>query len=220
VEANVVTDMCEEGAAGPYPTGKGYGIVDELMGVMGTVKTEGVDDEYVNTAQQGQLVVVDGLHVGDIGEGPEAVGKDRQLSVFDPDGHDANVAEDERLTGMYLVEPYGGHPWVAVLGKAVRQHLQHALAGVAVGIDIDLAELTVGSDIVHAAHMVVVGMCDEYAVDASEGLRQYLLTEVGTAVDEEPRLLCLDEYAAAQAFVTGAGAAAHGAPAADDGHAA
>ena len=215
--ADVVAGMDEPRLAGPYPTGKGYGLVERLVGVMGLL-AQGVDNEGVAAFDIGNLTLVDGFHIGDVGQRTDAVAQDRQVMVHDLEGNDVEVANAEGLVLVNLVELDGGNTWIAVLGKAVRQHLEHASAGYGVGIDIDFTKLAIGTDIVHAAHVVVVGVGDEDAVNLAEGLRHDLLTEVGATVDEQARLFRLDECRAAQALVVRVGAAAGIALAADGGH--
>ena len=124
------------------------------------------------------------------------------------DGHDVEVAYLKGLVLVDFVQLDGWDAGIAVLCKAVGQHLEHALAGYWVGIDVDFAKLTVGSDIVHTTHVVVMGVRDEDAVDATEGLRHDLLAEVGPAVDEQSCLLRLQQCRTAQALVVGIGAGA------------
>ena len=106
-----------------------------------------------------------------------------------------------------------------MFGKAVWQHLKHALTSNGVSIDIDFAKLTIGTDIVHAAHVVVVGVGDEDAINLAEGLRHDLLTEVRTTVDKQARLGGLDECRTAQALVVRVGTATGIALAANGRHA-
>ena len=96
----------------------------------------------------------------------------------------------------------GRHTWITVLGKAVRQHLQHALLCLWIGIDVYLTKLAVWTDIVHTSHVVVVGMGYQDAVNLAEGLRQYLLTEIRPTVDEQPGGVCLHQGRTAQTLVT------------------
>lgn len=102
---------------------------------------------------------------------------------------------------MNLVELYGGDARIAVLGKTIRQHLQHRLTGLRVGIDVDLTKLTVRTDIIHTPHVVVMGMGDEDTVDATERKRHDLLAEVWTAVNEQTRGFRLDQRRTAQSLV-------------------
>ena len=101
------------------------------------------------------------------------------------DGHDVEIANTEIFVFVDFVQLDGRDTGIAVLGEAVRQHLQHALTGYRVCIDIDFAKLTIRADIVHTTHVVVMGVGDEDAVDATEGLWHDLLAEVGPAVDEQ-----------------------------------
>ena len=111
--------------------------------------------------------------------------------MHDLDGHDVEIANTERLVLMDFMQLDGRNTGIAVLGEAVRQHLQHTLTGYRVGIDIDFAKLAVRADIVHTTHVVVMSMGNEDAVDTTKGLRHDLLAEVGTAVDEQSRTLRL-----------------------------
>ena len=68
MSADVMTGMNEPGLPRPYPLCKGHSLVEGLVGVMGC-DSQGVDDECVDVVAVGQLVVSDGLHVGDVGKG-------------------------------------------------------------------------------------------------------------------------------------------------------
>ena len=150
----------------------------------------------------------------------EDVAEDGQVVVHDLDRHDMNVAYLEGFVLVDFVQLDSGNARIAVFGKAVRQGLQHGLARQGVGIDIDFAKLAVGPDIVHAAYVVVVGMGDEDAVNLAEGLRHDLLAKVGTAINEQPRGLRLDQCRTAQALVVDVGTAASVALATDSRYAA
>ena len=92
--------------------------------------------------------------------------------------------------------------------KAVWQHLEHTFAGNGIGIDVDLAEPAIGPDVVHTANVVIVGMGHQYAVNASERVRQYLLAEVWATVYQQPCLCRLHQNGATQALVSGIRASA------------
>ena len=109
------------------------------------------------------------------------------------EGDDAQIAYHNRLVGANFVQLDGRDTRIAMLGKTVRQHLQHALAGNGIGIDVDFAKLTIGADVVHASHVVVVGMSDENGVDLTEWLRHDLLAEIGTTINQHTGALCLYE---------------------------
>ena len=135
------------------------------------------------------------------------------------EGNDVEVANAEGLVLMDLVELDGRNTRIAVLCKAVWQHLEHALTSYRVSIDIDFAKLAIGTDVVHTAHVVVMGVGNEDAVNLAEGLWHDLLTEIGATVDEQSRLFSLDECRAAQALVVRVGTATGIALTADGGYA-
>ena len=123
----------------------------------------------------------------------DAIAEDGQIVVHDLDGHDVEIANKQRLVLMNLVKLDGRNARIAVLGKAVRQHLQHRLLCLGISIDVYLSKLTVRPYVVHPSHVVVVSMSDENAVNLPEGLRHNLLTEVWTAVDKQARAFCFDK---------------------------
>ena len=193
----------QECLSGLHLPGKDYRIVNQLVGVVGLVKAQGIDHQHLDAFEQGQLVVIDGLHVRDVGKAAEAIAQDGQLTVHHPDGQDVDVADTHLLTGTDFMQSYRRHSWVTMFCKAVGQHLQHVLFRDGISIDIDLSELAVRPYIVHAAYMVIVGMCHEDGVNTSEGLRQYLLTEVRPAVYQQSGAVGLHQDAAAQTVVAG-----------------
>lgn len=216
--ANVMTGVDEPSLTGSYPTGKGNGVIDGLMAVVWHF-TEGIDDKHISTLKIREFSVVDGLHIGNVSKGTYAIAKDRQVVVHHFNRHDVEVANSKRLVLVNLVQLDGRHARIAVFCKTVWQHLEHALTGYGVGIDVDFAKLAVRPDIVHSAHVVVVGMGDEYAVNLTERLHHDLLAEVWTAVNEQARAVGLDECRTAQTLVVRVGAATCVALAADGRHA-
>ena len=68
VAADVVAAMDEPRLTGPYAMGKADGFVKGLVAVMGLL-AKGIDNEGVTVQDVGQLVVADGLHVGDVDNG-------------------------------------------------------------------------------------------------------------------------------------------------------
>ena len=107
--------------------------------------------------------------------------------------HDADIANLEKLVRMNLIQLNGRHSGIAVFCKAVRQHLKQSLAGIGVGIDVNLSKLTVRTQVVHASHVVIVGMRHQHPVNLPERLWQYLLTEVWSAVNEQAGALRLQQ---------------------------
>ena len=99
------------------------------------------------------------------------------------DGHDVQIADGQRLMGVDLIQPDGWHAGITVLCKTVRQHLKHPFPGNGIGIDVDLTKLTIRTDIIHTAHMVIMAVGDQDAVDPTKRFGKDLLTEIRTAVD-------------------------------------
>ena len=65
VKTYIVTAVDEPRLTGSYPTGKGHGLVERLVGVMGRLPQR-IDDEGVDILQERHLGIADGLHVGNI----------------------------------------------------------------------------------------------------------------------------------------------------------
>ena len=114
-----------------------------------------------------------------------AEGENGESAVHHGERHYAEIAYLKRLVGTHYVEIYGRNARIFVLHKAVG----HVVADIAsrglVGIYLYVTEMAVRAQVVHASHMVVVVVGDEYAVNLSERLGENLFTEVGTAVDEQ-----------------------------------
>ena len=201
MQSDIVTHVRQHRPSGPYPLSKVNSVAHQLMRVMGFVKAQGIDHQRIDPFQQGQLTVVNGLHIGDIGKRTETITHDGHHAVHHLYGQYLYVTYCESLAGMNLVQFYLRHTRVAVLGKTVRQHLQHALTGYGVSIHVNLPELTIGSDIIHSPHVVVVRMGYQYAVNPAKRLRQYLFAKVGTCVHQQSCLLSLHQYRAAQTLV-------------------
>lgn len=201
MQAYIVANMGQKRAMRPHSTGKSYSIVDKLMGMMRLVEAQCIDHQRFHSIEQGLILGIDGLHIGNIGKAPKAIAQNGKLPVHHLKRNDADIANLKGVAGFDFVQSDSRHARIAMLGKAVGKHLQHRLAGQAIGIYIDFAELAVRANIVHATHVVVVGVGNENAVDAAERLRKNLLTKVGAAVNEQSRLLSFHQYGAAQAFV-------------------
>ena len=209
VEADVVADVDQEGVFGAYAAGKLDGIIYQLVGVMGFGEAEGIDHEPFGIFQKGVFGFLDGLHVGDIGQFADAITEDGEFAVQHFDGQNVQVTDLQGLMGIYLMELDGGYAGVSVFRKTVGQHLQHPFLSYRVGIDVDLTKLTVGADIIHAAHMVVMAVGDQDAVNLTERLGQDLGPEVGSAVDQHACLFGFHQYRTACPLIPGVLTPAH-----------
>ena len=68
VQADVVAGVYEVGVVGAYAAGEGNGLVEGLVRVVWLLP-QSVNYEYVGAGEVGQLLVGDGLHVGNVGQG-------------------------------------------------------------------------------------------------------------------------------------------------------
>ena len=189
-----MADVDQEGMLGAYAAGKLDSIIHQLVGVMGFSEAEGIDHEPFGTFQIGVFGFLDGLHVGDIGQFANAITQDGEFTVQHFDGEDVEISDLQGFMGIYLMESNGRHSGVSVFRKTVGQHLQHPFLGYRVGIDIDLTKLTKRADIIHAAHMVVVAVGDQDAVNLTKRLGQDLGPEIRSAVDQHACLFGLNQY--------------------------
>lgn len=219
MSTNIVTAMDEPRLTGTDTLGKADGISKCLVGVMGLL-AQGIDHQGVAPHDIRNLFLRNGLHIGNVSQRTDAIAQNGQVVMHHLERHDVKIANRERVMGMNLMQLYSGYTRIAVFGKAIGQHLQHAFTGNGIGIDVDFAKLTVRPDVVHAAYVVVVGVGDEYGVDFAEGLRQHLLAEVGSAVDKYARGGGFHQCRTARALVVRVGALADGALASQNGNAA
>ena len=95
---------------------------------------------------------------------------------------------------------------IAMLGKTVRHGMHKRICRNIIGIDIHLAELAERAQVVYSARMIIMYMGEQHRVNLSERLCEHLLTEVGTRVNEYPRVFGLHQCRATQAFVVRVGA--------------
>lgn len=167
----IVRGVYKIGATSPYLAGKADGIVNELMAMVDAFEAQSVDHERVHSFQIRQLFVTDGFHIGDIDQWSEAIAQYRQLVVHHFYGHDGDVANGERLVLLYGVEGQSRHTGIELRLKAIGHHGMDATHCLTVGIDIDALLEGVRTQVVYSAHMVVMAMGDENAVDGSYGLR-------------------------------------------------
>ena len=111
--------------------------------------------------------------------------RDRKFAVHHLYGHDVKIANMQGVMRQDLMQSDGRHAWITMFCEAIGQHLEHGLLGLGICIDIDLAKLTIRADVIHASHVVVVGMGDQDAVYLTKRLREYLLAEVWATVYEQ-----------------------------------
>ena len=219
MKTHIMTDMDQQIVLCPYPTGKGYRVVDQLMGVMGLGEAKGIHHQQFGSFHICIFLLGNRLHVGNIGQGTDTITQDGQFAVHHLNRHDVQVADTEGFMFVDLMQSDGRHSRITVLCKTVRQHLEHTLSGNRISIDIDLAKLTIRTDIIHATYMVVMAVGYQDTVDPAKGFGKDLLTEIRTAVDEQARLFRLYQHGTASPFVLRIGALAYLTLAADDRHA-
>ena len=193
-----MTHVCQQRTSGSHPTSKTDSIIHQLMRVMRFVKAQCVNHQHVKSSQQFQFLLFNRLHIRDICHITKAETKNGKFPMHHPDRKYVNVTDTEYLMRPYLMQPNSGDSWIAMLRKTIGQHLKHTLTGILICIHIDFAKLAIGSDIVHTTHMIVMGMSDQYTVNAAERLRKNLLTKVGTTVYKDTSRRCLHQHRAAQ----------------------
>ena len=71
-------------------------------------------------------------------------------------------------------------------GKAVGEHLHHAISRDRVCINVYFSKLTVWPDIVHASYVIIMCMSNQYAMNATERLWQNLFSEVWSDIHQNP----------------------------------
>jgi hypothetical protein len=75
--------------------------------------------------------------------------------------------------------------------EAIRNALLKVRGTEVLGIDVDLTKLHVRTKVVKSSHMVVVLMCDEYAIQLVERNCQHLLAKVRATINENVLVLYL-----------------------------
>ena len=207
VESCGVRHVDEMGMGGTETTGEGYGFLQRLVGVVGTM-AQGTHDKVTQSPKVGYGRFGQGFEVGEIGKPTDTEAKDGQLAVVDKYGEDLGVLDHEGLERLYLVELQRRGRGVFV-AEAVVHVGTYVLASTGIGIDVDRAKLAEGTHVVKSTDVVVMVMREQDAVQGQEGLVEHLLTEVGATVYEYPRAVSIDKGTAAQTAVTRVGRTAY-----------
>jgi hypothetical protein len=151
---------------------------------------EGVEDEDIETLEQGEAFVGDVGHVGEVGGGAEAVAGDGVAAVRD--GHTeeggAEEGDGDAGGGGEAVEFYSGAGGVAIdFAEGVLEDALDDVGGGVVGVEGKAAGgfEAEGTEVVHAEDVVGVAVGVEDGVDGVEVLAHGLDVEVLAGVDED-----------------------------------
>ena len=131
------------------------------------------------------LVVSDFFAVGDVSQWADAEAQDGHLAMHDGDGLHLDALNHEGVGVVDGCAVEQGYARIRVLGEAVRQPLAQAVDDILTGIDREMVVEAIGTEVVDAADMVVVDVCQQEGIDMVVGGTEHLLAEVGAAVDED-----------------------------------
>lgn len=218
MKSDVVREVCEKGAPHTQFARKSNGISDQLVGVVRSFPAQGVDHKRVDALQVGQLRVGNRLHVGDIGHRSDAESENRHLVVHDLYGNNLQIADVQRLMRRDGVEREMWHAGVEMTPKTVEHVVLEALAGIGIGKYIDRSEGAERAHIINPGHMVVMNVGDENAVYFTEREGENLLSEIGTAVNQNACVFRFNQSGCAKPLVAWVAAVANRAVAADNGY--
>ena len=189
VQPNVVGAVGEERLPRPDTPRERHRFICKHVRMMLGTETQGVHDKRLYAFKGCCAFVADALHVCDICQPAEAEGGDRQRVVHHAEGRDWDVADAESVIVLYGMEMQARHAGIEMLGKDVWHRLVKAADGLPIGINRYVAESAEGPQVVQTAHMVVVYVCQQNAVDAPEIFAQHLLADVRAAVNQNARRL-------------------------------
>ena len=176
----------------PHPMGYGYGIGNRLMRAMG-LGSEAVDDERVYPLQCLQSSLGSCQHIGDKAQPTDTVAQYGELAVHNLQRHHLDTAYGDWRQGLYSVKVEPRHTGIEHLTEEIGQALAKMGAGEVIGKDVDIAKPAEWAQVVNSARMVVVLMGEQHTVDMVEWNAQHLLTEVGTAINQDTRIAHLHE---------------------------
>lgn len=215
---DVVAHVDDIGGLVAYLTGKCYGLVYGLMGSVGAV-AQSVDHKQANAEEQFQSAGRYGSHVGDIGHVANAVSKDGQLAVHHLQGSYLGIVHQDRVIGLKIVQLELGHAGILVFHQAIRQTLAQMGCGIGIGIYGQGTAVAKRTQVVNAAHMVVMLVGDEKGIKRSPEIEaQHLFAEIGRTVNEDVGRCGLHQCRTAQALVPRVCAGARRAVASQIGH--
>ena len=184
MKPRAVAHVDEERARAAQAPGKGHGLADALVRRMG-LATQPVDHERLDARQVGQLLVGQRLHVGNVGQRPDAVAHDGQPAVHHAEGHHLYPADAERLVKTDAVQADLRYAGIFMRDEAVRNALLQMGGTIVLGINVDVAENAERPQVVQPAHVVVVFVREQNGVEPAKRQGQHLAAEIGAAVDED-----------------------------------
>ena len=208
VEADAVAHVGEIGLAGGDAVDDVEGGIEVHVGVVWLV-AEGVDNEQGDALQALYLVIADFFAVGDICQWANAESQDGHLAMHDGDGLDLDALNHEGVGVVDSSAVEQGYSGVWILGETIWQSLTKAIDYILTGIDGEMAVETIGTQVVDAADVVVMDVCQQQGINMVVGGTEHLLTEVGPAIDEDAFATISDNGRGAQTIVTRVGRATY-----------
>ena len=214
--------MGEQGASRVEALDDVEGLNEAEVGGVGLV-AEGIEDEDVESFEEGPAFVGDLTDIGAVGEVADAEAEDVESAVFEPDRDDFLTEDSERDGGgdafeAELGEVTGGDGLGAFV-EGVAEDAFDGLLGMFVAKDGDWAVEIFGEEagVVEAEEVVdvVVGVGD--GVDESDVFAEELEAHFGGRIDQEVAEGKAHEDAGACALVAGVAGGADLAVAAEDG---
>jgi len=180
---DVVTDVSEEGPAGTDDAGDFDALVDGEVGGMGT-KTQAIEDEDFERAEEVERGVGDGGAVGEIGEVADTIAQDGIAAMHERDGEDGSAEELEG--GGDFMEMETRNAGDAIGGfEDVGEGAAEGGGGDGLGPGVDGAlNVGVDADVVKPVDVVGMSVSEENGVKRLDGMVEHLLTEVDGGVDD------------------------------------
>ena len=185
----VVAHVGEEGTAWLELFDVGDGLLKMRMAEV-RIAAEGVEDENVEVLKEGDALVGNVAHVGEVGGAAEAIASDLLTAVCDGNALEACAEDVEACAGREVnaVKLHAGAGGIAIFGaEGVFEDAFEGLRGRVVGVDREVA-LDVkaeGAEVVEAHDVISVTMGVEDGIDAADVFADGLGVEVRACVDED-----------------------------------
>src|SRR5579863_9950384 len=216
--AELVRDVGEEGAPWFEPLDPPERLLQVRVRGMRLV-AQGVENQHVQSFEQGNRRVRDGAEIGDVGRLAETEAENRQVAVQDGKRRPATAKEIERPVDDVRIEL--GDPSVRIrLVENVLEDTPDVLHRRAVSVNGNRLALAKVEDanVIQTQQVIGVGVRKNDGVEPRHALAQRLLAEVGRRVDDHGSPVELEQHRRPGSLVVRVRRTANRAPAGNGGH--
>ena len=164
-------------------------------------KAQGIHHQTIDILQMRELLFRHTLHVSDVDQSPDAVAQDWQGSMHHPERHHLHLTDEEGTSRINLLQLHLRDSGILMFGKTIGNATPQPLRRVVLCIKGDFTQAAERTQVIDTSHMVVMLMRDEHPVNGLKRKVHHLLPEVGSAVNQDTRVVRLHQGRRTQTLV-------------------